>query len=111
MNKPHYIATPTLTNILQGAKREYDDKDGVVTLNYDSDTIMLDVTLHDDDHLEAELWIGADKQITFKDDQKNNIFLFIEEHYGKQRKSWSPEKTQDHKDDLSFDNIREDQFS
>ena len=110
MNKPHYIATPTLINILQGAKRDYDKGTGVVTLHYDTDKIMLDVTLHDDNHLEVELWIGEDKQITVKGDQKMDIFNFIQEFYKKERAEWSPEKTQDHKDDLSFDILNENRF-
>jgi len=109
MEKLNWIASPTLINILQGAKREYDK--GTVTLHYDTDKIMLDVTLHDDNHLEVELWIGSDKHITVKESQKHDIFKFIEEYYGKQRAEWTAEKTQDHKEDLSFDNIREDQFS
>jgi len=105
MKKPNWIASPTLINILQGSKREY--LDGIVTLYYDSDKIMLDVTLHDDNHLEVSLWIGSDKKVTVRDTQKMDIFNFIQEFYKKERAEWTPEKTQDHKEDLSFDNVKE----
>ena len=108
MTKPNYIINEILINILQGAKREFED--GKVTLQYDTDKIMLDATIHEDDHVEVELWIGSDKQITIRSTNKDLVFDFVKEHYGKQRKEWSDEDIQDSKDDLSFDVMRENRF-
>ena len=110
MEKPNYIINEILINILQGAKRNI-DKAGVVHLYYDTDKVMLDATLHQDDHLEVDLWIGSDKKITVRDFSLDAIYKFIEEHYGEQRKKHSAEDIQDHKEDLDYHNFKEDQFS
>jgi predicted protein tyrosine phosphatase len=89
MNKPNYIATPVLVNILQEAKRSYDK--GIVYLNYDTDKIFLEVYLFEDNHLDISMYIGEDKEITVKETQKDNIFDFIQEFYKEKREQYVPQ--------------------
>lgn len=69
----NYIATPILNNVLKDATPNYFD--GKMNLNYDTDKIMLTVTVDEDNILECEMWIGV-KKITLKDAQKDLIVNF-----------------------------------
>ena len=69
----NYIATPILINVLKDAVPRY--MDGKMNLLYDTDNIMLDVMIDEDNILECEMWIG-EKKIKLKQPQKDLIVNF-----------------------------------
>jgi hypothetical protein len=110
MEKMHYIATPTLINFLQGGERSYNKDNGTVHITYDKNKVDLEAFVYDDDHTECTLVVGG-VEIDIRPEQKDHVFSFVQEFYKDEREKHSEDDIQDHKDDLSFDNIKEDQFS
>ena len=70
MADTHYISDPVLYNLIECTTHSY--RDGVLYLDLDADTFMVDVNMNAEEKLHCAVW-GASVQFDLTEDQLNRI--------------------------------------